>query len=129
MGSGIAIKVLDGSPELIGKELYLEKQNETSVYICKKSQLKVVDLWDELQIIGKYRNGSGCKMHFQMLLFSEASDKTPLFIEAVQFHDIKPNVKTNIKTATLHERMKHFLKIDISSFKTLLPNVFSTDVQ
>lgn len=84
----ITLKVLDGSDELIGTTLRLEKRQNSKNYICKKTGIEIIDKWEEINNIYKFSGNT--KMKFDVLLFLDSENETPLFIKKVQQTSIKP---------------------------------------
>ena len=98
----IRLKVLEGSPELKGKILILEKQNEESVYFCRRNGIKVIDMWDELKIF-KNMNPKN-KFKLDTLLIIDSNKSEPQLIHSVQHISTIRKHKKNNKTLLFNFR-------------------------
>jgi len=99
----ITLKVLDGSDELIGTTLRLEKKQNSKNYICKKTGFEIIDKWEELKTIYKFSGNT--KMKFDVLLFLDSTNETPLFIKKVQQTSIKPKKSLSRKSIVSISRL------------------------
>jgi len=83
----IKIKVIAGNKELQGKILNLVEENE-NVYRCIDNDIQIIDTWNELTLLNEYYKKTGCKLFYDMHLFSTSFGKELKFIDEVEFINI-----------------------------------------
>jgi hypothetical protein len=101
----IVIKVLEGSDELVGTSLRLERKQNSTNYICKITGLEIIDKWDELKYIKTQLQNSNFKIKFDVLLFIDSSEQHPLFISKIQ------KIRNQSETILLHKTSLFFSKL------------------